>query len=74
MKDISILREAEPGIGFGWKLLQDPASNGADVAGRRAEFCKNDRSTRNESVEDRHRSLSRSNRSVDGLQLRVEIT
>lgn len=57
MKDIPILREAEPGIGFRRQLLQDPASDGADVARSCAEFCKNDSCTRNKSVEDRHLSL-----------------
>lgn len=62
MKDVSILRKAHPGLGIVRELLQDPAGDGAGVAGHGGELRKNDSTPRHHGVEDRHR------RSIEGLE------
>lgn len=55
MKDVAILREAEPGVGLRWKLLEDAASDSAGVAGDGAELRQHYRASGHQGVEYRHR-------------------
>lgn len=55
VKDVSVLREAKPGIGLGRKLLEYAAGDGACVAGDGAELRQHHRASGHQSVEDRHR-------------------
>jgi len=55
VKDVAILREAEPGVGLRRKLLEDAAGDGAGVAGDGAELRQHYRASGHQGVEYRHR-------------------
>lgn len=55
MKDVSILREAEPGIGLRRKILEDPPSQSAGVSRHGAELRQHHRPTSHHRVQNRHR-------------------
>jgi len=54
VEDVPVLREAQPGLGVGRQLLEDPAGHGADVARDGGELGQHHRAARHQGVHDRH--------------------